>query len=132
MEFKNNKPIFLQISEHICDEILQGTYPESERLPSVREYAAEVEVNANTVVRSFDWLNQKGIIFNKRGMGYYVSEGAREAVLSLRKKEFFDVQVPEFFRTMKALDITMDQVIACGKYACAFLATILTTNGLIY
>ena len=56
---------------------------------------------------------------------------AREAVLKLRKKEFFEEQVPEFFRTMKALDITMDQVIACGKYACAFLATILTPNGMI-
>ena len=132
MEFKNNKPIFLQLSEHICDEILQGTYPEGERLPSVREYAAEVEVNANTMVRSYDWLSQKDIIFNKRGMGYFVSEGAREAVLSLRKKEFFEEQVPEFFHTMKALGITMDQVIACGKYACAFLATILTTNSLIY
>ena len=132
MEFKNNKPIVLQIAEHICSRILVGAYPEGERLPSVREYAAEVEVTANTLVRSYEWLSQKEIIFNKRGMGYYVSEGAREAVLSLRKKEFFEEQVPEFFRTMKALDITMDQVIACGKYACAFLATILTTNGLIY
>ena len=132
MEFKNHKPIFLQIAERICDEILQGKYLEGERLPSVREYAAEVEVNVNTVVRSFEWLSQKDIIFNKRGMGYFISEGAREAVLSLRKKEFFEEQVPEFFRTMKALDITMDQVIACGKYACAFLVTILTTNGLVY
>ena len=132
MEFKNNKPIFLQIAEHICDEILQGRYLEGERLPSVREYAAEVEVNANTLVRSYEWLSQKGIIFNRRGMGYYVSEGAREAVLNLRKKEFSEEQVPEFFRTMKALDITMDQVIACGKYACVFLAAILTQNGLLY
>jgi len=84
------------------------------------------------VVRSFDWLSQKDIIFNKRGMGYFISQGAREAILSLRKKEFFEEQLPEFFRTMKALGITMDQVIACGKYACAFLAIILTTNGLIY
>ena len=115
MEFKNNKPIFLQISEHICDGILQGTYREGERLPSVREYAAGVEVNANTVVRSFDWLNQKGIIFNKRGMGYFVSEGAREAVLKLRRSEFFEEQLPEFFRTMKALGITMEEIISYNE-----------------
>ena len=65
MQFKDHKPIFLQIAERICDEILGGKYPEGERLPSVREYAAEVEVNVNTVVRSFEWLSQKGIIFNK-------------------------------------------------------------------
>jgi len=115
MEFKNNKPIFLQISEHICDEILQGTYREGERLPSVREYAAGVEVNANTVVRSFDWLNQKGIIFNKRGMGYFVSEGAREAVLKLRRSEFFEEQLPEFFRTTKALGITLEEIISYNE-----------------
>ena len=115
MQFKDHKPIFLQIAERICDEILGGKYPEGERLPSVREYAAELEVNVNTVVRSFDWLSQKDIIFNKRGMGYFISQGAREAILSLRKKEFFEEQLPEFFRTMKALGITLEEVISYNK-----------------
>ena len=132
MDFKNQKPIYLQIAESICDSILAGKYRENEKLPSVREFAAEVEVNVNTVSRSFEWLQNQDVVVTRRGLGNYVSKGAREAVLNLRKKEFFEEQVPEFFRTMKALDITMDQVIACGKYACAFLATILTTNGLIY
>ena len=80
MEFKNHKPIFLQIAERICDEILQGHYPEGERMPSVREYAAEVEVNVNTVVRSYDWLSQKDIIYNRRGMGYFASPGAKDTI----------------------------------------------------
>ena len=132
MDFKNQKPIYLQIAESICDSILAGKYRENEKLPSVREFAAEVEVNVNTVSRSFEWLQKQDVVVTRRGLGNYVSEGAREAVLNLRKKEFFEEQVPEFFRTMKALDITMDQVIACGKYACAFLAAILTQNGLLY
>ena len=110
MEFKNNKPIFQQIAEHLCDEILQGRYPEGERLPSVREYAAEVEVNVNTLVRSYEWLSQKEIIFNRRGMGYFVSEGAREAVLELRRNEFFEEQLPEFLRNIKALGITLEEL----------------------
>lgn len=110
MEFKNNKPIFLQISEHICDEILQGTYREGERLPSVREYAAGVEVNANTIVRSFDWLNQKGIIFNKRGMGYYVSVGATEIIRQSLREVFFQETLPEFVQQMQKLDITFEEV----------------------
>ena len=110
MEFKNNKPIFLQISEPICDEILQGTYPEGERLPSVREYAAEVEVNANTLVRSYDWLSQKDIIFNKRGMGYFVSEGAKENIRQNLREAFFQETLPEFVQQMQKLDITIEEV----------------------
>ena len=100
MQFKDHKPIFLQIAERICDEILGGKYPEGERLPSVREYAAEVEVNVNTVVRSFEWLSQKGIIFNKRGMGYFASQGAA----------FFQETLPEFVGQMQKLGITVEEV----------------------
>ena len=110
MEFKNNKPIFLQIAEHICDEILQGRYPEGERLPSVREYAAAVEVNANTVVRSFDWLSQKDIIFNRRGMGYYVSEGATEKIRQSLREAFFQETLPELIQQMINLNITVEEV----------------------
>ena len=110
MEFKNNKPIFLQIAEHICDGILQGTYTEGERLPSVREYAAEVEVNANTIVRSYEWLSQKDIIFNKRGMGYYVSEGAKENIRQSLRDAFFQETLPEFIQQMQKLGITVEEV----------------------
>jgi DNA-binding transcriptional regulator YhcF (GntR family) len=132
MDFKNQKPIYLQIAESICNDILAGKYRENEKLPSVREFASEVEVNVNTVARSFEWLQNQDVVVTRRGLGNFVNQGARESVLNLRRKEFFEEQVPEFFRTMKALDITMEQVIACGKYTFAFLATILTQNGLIY
>ena len=72
MKFKESKSIYLQIADRICDEILQGQYREEERIPSVREYAATVEVNANTVVRSFDYLQTQEIIYNKRGLGYSI------------------------------------------------------------
>ena len=110
MEFKNNKPIFLQIAEHISYEILQGTYPEGERLPSVREYAAEVEVNANTIVRSFEWLSQKDIIFNRRGMGYYVSEGATDRIRQSLREAFFQETLPEFALQMQKLNISVEEV----------------------
>ena len=59
MNFKENKPIYLQIADRIMDEILCNVYREEERIPSVREYAATVEVNANTMVRSYDYLQRK-------------------------------------------------------------------------
>ena len=88
MKFKESKSIYLQIADRICDEILQGQYTEEERIPSVREYAATVEVNANTVVRTYDYLQGQEIIHNKRGIGYFVAPGARELIHSLRKDIF--------------------------------------------
>lgn len=86
MNFKESRPIYLQIAERIMDEILQNVYEESDRIPSVREYAAEVEVNANTVARSFDYLQTREIIFNKRGIGYFVANGAKDTIRTLRKR----------------------------------------------
>ena len=110
MKFKESKSIYLQIADRICDEILQGQYKEEERIPSVREYAATVEVNANTVVRSFDYLQGQDIIYNKRGLGYFVSPGGRERILELRKEVFLREELPEFFRQLKMLDIPLSEV----------------------
>ena len=110
MKFKESKSIYLQIADRICDEILQGQYKEEERIPSVREYAAMVEVNANTVVRSFDYLQGQDIIYNKRGLGYFVAQEGRERILGLRKEVFLKEELPEFFRQLKTLDISMKDV----------------------
>ncbi len=112
MDFKNQKAIYLQIAERIMDQILSGQYPEGGKLPSVREYAAEVEVNVNTVARSFEWLQNQDVVVNRRGLGNFVNEGARQIVLELRKREFFNEQVPEFFRTMKTLGVTLNEIVS--------------------
>ncbi len=64
MNFKENKAIYLQIADRICDEILLDKYKEEERIPSVREYATIVEVNFNTIMRTFDYLQSMEIIYN--------------------------------------------------------------------
>ena len=86
MDFRDTKAIYLQIADRICDEVLVGKFAEDSRIPSVREYAAVVEVNANTVMRSFDQLQSQGIIYNKRGIGYFVAAGARERIMPRIKK----------------------------------------------
>lgn len=118
MNFKESKAIYLQIADRLCDEILTGQYPEEERIPSVREYAAQVEVNANTVVRSYDYLQQNEIIYNKRGIGYFVEKGAAEHIREMRKKVFMNEELPELFRKMKTLNIPMDEIIQLfGKFS---------------
>lgn len=110
MKFKESKSIYLQIADRICDEILQGQYMEEERIPSVREYAATVEVNANTVVRTYDYLQGQEIIYNKRGIGYFVSAGAKDRIITLCKDMFLHEELPEFFRQVSALDIPIKEI----------------------
>lgn len=111
MNFKDNKGIYLQIADRICDEILLGRYPEDTRIPSVREYAAIVEVNANTAMRSFDYLQSQDVIYNKRGIGYFVSVGAVAQIRSLRRKYFLQEEADYFFKQLYTLKISSDELV---------------------
>lgn len=110
MEFKENKAIYLQIAERLCNDILQKKYLEDNRIPSVREYAAEVEVNVNTVMRSYEYLQQQDIIFNKRGIGYFVTIGAKKAIYSSQKSSFLNEELEEFFKQIYLLDIPIEKI----------------------
>lgn len=81
MKFKESKSIYLQIADRICDEILQGQYTEEERILSVREYAATVEVNANTVVRTYDYLQGQEIITINAALVILYRQGLKTGLL---------------------------------------------------
>lgn len=110
MDFRESKPIYLQITEGIMDEIIEGNYPPDGRLPSVREYASNVEVNANTVMRSYDWLQQQQIIYNKRGIGYFVQRDAVSRIISMRKEIFFRDEATYFFNRLRSFGISPDEL----------------------
>ena len=110
MEFDSNKPIYLQICDGIGEAILAGTLKEGDRIPSVREYGAEIGVNPNTVARSYERLTDTGVIFTKRGLGYFVAEGAKKAVKNAAKKEFLENEVPAFLHKMEVLGLTLDDI----------------------
>lgn len=111
MDFNNDKAIYLQITDYLMDQILQGRYPEGERIASVRECATELEVNVNTCIRAYDWLCQEDIIYTKRGLGYFVSEGAKKSILKEQRKEFFEQTIPTLAQTMQKLGITTEELI---------------------
>lgn len=111
MDFKENKAIYLQIAERLSHEILLDKYPEEERIPSVREYAAEMEVNVNTMMRSYEYLQQQDVIFNKRGIGYFVAAGAKEKIYNAQKEDFINEQLEEFFHKIYLLDIPIEKII---------------------
>ena len=105
MEFNSNKSIYLQICDAICEQILSGTLRPEERIPSVREYGAEIGVNPNTIMRSYEKLTSDGIIYNRRGIGYFISPNALETVLAAQRKEFMEEELPHILRRMKLLGI---------------------------
>lgn len=110
MIFSNDKPIYIQMADRLCDEILSGVYKDDDRIPSVREYAVLLEVNTNTAVKTYEQLAREEIIYNKRGLGYFVTKGAKKQIMKARKKEFMKERLPELFRQMQLLDITIDDV----------------------
>jgi len=115
MTFSNDKAIYLQIVDRLCDEILSGEYHDDDRIPSVREYAVLLEVNTNTAVKAYEQLAREEIIYNKRGLGYFVTPGAKKQILKARKTEFMKERLPELFRQMQLLGITLEDVAEAYK-----------------
>ncbi len=111
MTFNEKKSIYLQIADKICESILTGEYKEEGRIPSVRETAAEVEVNSNTVMRTYDYLQGQEIIYTQRGLGYFVSKGAQKAIKQMRKNEFVKETLPDIVHTMQTLDMSVEEVV---------------------
>ncbi|MDR2084824.1 MAG: GntR family transcriptional regulator [Bacteroidales bacterium] len=111
MEFREKQAIYLQIADYICDNILNGKHQPEEKILSVREMAVKLEVNPNTVMRTYDLLQQQNIIFNKRGIGFFVAIGAKEIIIQNRKKRFFETQLPDFFKTIKLLGVDIKEIL---------------------
>ncbi len=110
MEFKETQAIYLQIGDYISEQILLGRWNEGERIPSVRELGVELQVNPNTVVRTYEFLQNNEIIFNKRGVGYFVSDDAIVKIKDLRKKHFLEQELPQFFKTIQLLGMSFDDI----------------------
>jgi len=110
MEFKESQAIYLQIADHICEQILLEKWKAEDRLPSVRELAVQTEVNPNTVMRTCEYLQQYEIIYNKRGIGYFVASDAMKRIKQLKKERFMENELPQFFRNIYLLDIELDEL----------------------
>ena len=111
MEYSEHKPIYLQNADMMQEKILCGEWPEEGRIPSVREMGAIVGVNPNTIVRSYQLLETREIIYNKRGLGYFVKGGAVERIKENLKQEFIADEVPAFKAKASMLGITKEELL---------------------
>ena len=107
MEFSRNQPIYLQIADHICEKILLEIWKEGERIPSVRDFAVELEVNPNTVMRTFTLLEEKKIVLNQRGIGFFVTENGIQ-----KAKDYMTLKgdLPYLFKKMNLLKMRFSEI----------------------
>nr|WP_319475111.1 GntR family transcriptional regulator [uncultured Sphaerochaeta sp.] len=107
MQFNTHSPIYMQIAEYIHDLILSNVWEDGQRIPSVRDMAMELEVNPNTVIRTYSLLQEEGTLENQRGIGYFTAKDARTLVLQKRREHFIKRELPALFETMGRLGLTM-------------------------
>ena len=110
MEFKETQAIYLQIGDYVCEQILLGRWNEGDRIPSVRELGVALEVNPNTVMRAYDFLQSRDIIFKERGVGYFASDNAGQKITQYRKKQFLEQDLPVVFKNMTLLGMSFKEL----------------------
>lgn len=110
MEFNQPKGIYQQIADQIRDRILAGEWHDGERIPSVRELAISIGVNPNTVNKSYQALLDRALIENQRGLGYFVTNDAKQKILDEIKTEFVRDELPRVFRTMRLLGMRVEDL----------------------
>lgn len=107
--FDSSNAIYLQVADLMFEKILTDEWMEQERIPSIREVATIVQVNPNTVARSFTFLQENAVIFNKRGVGYFVSADGKAQVTKIKKTEFIYTKLPKIFHDASLLDVSPEE-----------------------
>ena len=108
--FRNDQPIYSQLTQRLTEAIVSGIYAPGEKLPSVRELAVEAGVNPNTVQRALSELERDGLVFSQRTAGRFVTEN--ENMIVNAKLRIADERVSEFLRSMKTLGCGRQEIIS--------------------
>jgi GntR family transcriptional regulator len=110
MQFRESQAIYLQIADFVCEKILLKEWPPGGRIPSVRELAVQLEVNPNTVMRTYEFLQQKEAIVNQRGVGFFVGPDAVKQATQYLQEVFIEKDLPQLFRNMCLLGMSPEDL----------------------
>jgi len=103
MNYSDNRPIYMQNADNFCDQILNNNWSAGDRIPSVPEMAVKMEINPNTAIRAFHYLQDEGFLYNERGVKYFVSDRTYDLVHEQKRKVFIEEKLPRFYHDMKLL-----------------------------
>lgn len=108
--FDGTRPIFLQLAEMLEEGIISGAFPEEGQIPSITEYSAALKINPATALKGINLLVDEGLVYKKRGVGMFVSTGARSKLLARRRESFYSERVLPVAREAKALGLTSGEL----------------------
>src|SRR5580692_3923471 len=111
MEFRDNEPIYQQIAAYVGQNILLGKWQADQKIPSVRDLAIELQVNLNTVLHAYEFLESQGVIYIKRGLGNFVALDGFEKAKDYRKERFIQQDLPVFFTNVYLLGISQEEIL---------------------
>ena len=111
MHWKDDQPIFRQLSEKIMGQIRDGVWIEGEALPSVRSVAADLKINHLTVMKSYQLLVEQGLVEKRRGQGMFVKQGAVSSLITNEKDEFLECGVPELADKLARMNMSVDELV---------------------
>ena len=111
INFESEKPIFVQLADWLSDSIISGAIKEGEQIPSTTEMSVQLKINPATALKGVNMLVDKGIIFKKRGLGMFVSQGAVETLKKQRQSEFFGEYIKKMLDEAAKLGLTKQDVI---------------------
>ncbi|NVK22403.1 MAG: GntR family transcriptional regulator [Kangiellaceae bacterium] len=115
VHWDDTQPIYLQLRDRVLNMILDGSLDEGEALPSVRAVSAEYKLNPITVSKAYQLLVESELAEKRRGLGMFVTEGAKEKLLKDEREQFLTVEWPALLRRMERLQISLDDLVSAAK-----------------
>ena len=115
MTFNEEKPIFLQLAEQLKEGILSGAYPEESQIPSITDFSVTYRINPATALKGINLLVDAGLLYKKRGVGMFVTEGAQELLRTERRERFYRDYVEKLIGEAQRLGLTSAQLMDMMK-----------------
>jgi Predicted transcriptional regulators len=114
-DFHAGQPIFVQIRQRLIEMILRGAVGEGEALPSVRQISADLSVNPLTVTKAFEALVDIGVVEKRRGLGMFVTKGARASLLAHEREKFLAEEWPRIAAQIRALELDLGALLEASR-----------------
>jgi DNA-binding transcriptional regulator YhcF (GntR family) len=111
LDFNSEKPIYMQLAEAVEDDILKGIFEEEAQVPSTTEISISFKINPATAGKGINLLVDEDILYKKRGVGMFVSKGAKEKIMQKRKDGFYNNYVLTLLEEASKLDISRSEII---------------------
>lgn len=111
MQWSDGQPIYRQLKDLVIQRVMDGSFPEGEAIPSVRQVATDYHINHLTVGRAYQELVDMGLLEKRRGLGMFVAPGARDSLTNNEQQRFLKEELPAFAERVHMLGMAMDEVI---------------------